>query len=50
MEEFFAKYPNAGAGRRARETAIEKVKNNIEWSKRNVPVIEKWLKKTANIS
>jgi len=43
MEHFFTMYPAAGAGKRARETALETVKNNIEWQKRNVPIISQWL-------
>jgi len=31
LKTFFAKYPDAGAGARARKQAIEKVENNIKW-------------------
>jgi glutamyl aminopeptidase len=31
LKAFFAKYPDAGAGARARKQAIEKVENNIKW-------------------
>lgn len=44
MKAFFAKYPDAGAGARAREQAIETVENNIKWLKTNKPDLEKWLK------
>jgi len=44
MEHFFGHHPNAGAGRRARATALENVRNNIQWAKANVAVVEKWLK------
>lgn len=44
MQAFFAKYPDAGAGARAREQAIETVQNNIKWLKVNKPDLENWLK------
>lgn len=33
MNEFFAQYPNAGAGTSARKQAIDQVNMNIEWIK-----------------
>lgn len=44
MREFFAKYPDAGAGARAREQALETVQNNIKWLSKNTGEIEQWLK------
>jgi len=44
MTYFFEKYPKAGAGARAREEALEHVRNNIRWRIRNAPTIQKWLK------
>ncbi|KYO24411.1 glutamyl aminopeptidase [Alligator mississippiensis] len=44
MENFFEKYPNAGAGTAPRKQAIETVKSNIEWLTRNKKEIEAWLK------
>lgn len=44
MKEFFAKYPDAGAGARAREQALETVQNNIKWLSKNTDEIEQWLK------
>uniref|UniRef100_A0A7M4EDQ9 Aminopeptidase n=1 Tax=Crocodylus porosus TaxID=8502 RepID=A0A7M4EDQ9_CROPO len=44
MENFFEKYPNAGAGAAPRKQAIETVKSNIEWLTRNKKEIEAWLK------
>ncbi len=44
MKDFFAKYPNAGAGARGREQALETVENNIKWLKVNKPALESWLK------
>ena len=31
MNDFFAQYPDAGAGKLAREQALDQVKMNIEW-------------------
>ncbi|CAG0878547.1 unnamed protein product [Darwinula stevensoni] len=38
MERFFADNPEAGAGARARETAMESVRNNIHWVRSHAPV------------
>ncbi|XP_061849171.1 glutamyl aminopeptidase [Colius striatus] len=43
MENFFEKYPNAGAGESPRSQSIEQVKNNIEWLKANKEEIQLWL-------
>nr|XP_006119337.1 glutamyl aminopeptidase-like [Pelodiscus sinensis] len=43
MENFFEKYPNAGAGEAPRKQALETVKNNIAWLKQNKGEIEAWL-------
>ncbi|KFV75904.1 Glutamyl aminopeptidase, partial [Struthio camelus australis] len=43
MENFFEKYPNAGAGESPRKQSIEQVKNNIEWLKQNKEDIRTWL-------
>lgn len=43
MKDFFAKYPEAGAGESARKQALEKVSNNIKWLANNKDSIEKWL-------
>uniref|UniRef100_A0A8C8RPW2 Aminopeptidase n=1 Tax=Pelusios castaneus TaxID=367368 RepID=A0A8C8RPW2_9SAUR len=43
MENFFEKYPDAGAGKAPRKQALETVKNNIEWLKQNKGEIEAWL-------
>jgi glutamyl aminopeptidase len=50
MKEFFAKYPDAGAGARAREQSIETVQNNIQWLKMNKPDLENWLKENGFMS
>lgn len=43
MENFFEKYPNAGAGESPRSQSIEQVKSNIEWLKANKEEIQMWL-------
>ncbi|NXB07559.1 AMPE aminopeptidase, partial [Cnemophilus loriae] len=43
MENFFEKYPNAGAGESPRSQSLEQVKNNIEWLKENKEEIQTWL-------
>ncbi|XP_005148679.2 glutamyl aminopeptidase [Melopsittacus undulatus] len=43
MENFFEKYPNAGAGESPRSQSIEQVKSNIEWLKVNKEEIQTWL-------
>ncbi|NXW20100.1 AMPE aminopeptidase, partial [Circaetus pectoralis] len=43
MENFFEKYPNAGAGELPRSQSLEQVKNNIEWLKVNKEEIRTWL-------
>ncbi|NWR66197.1 AMPE aminopeptidase, partial [Bucorvus abyssinicus] len=43
MENFFEKYPNAGAGELPRSQSIEQVKTNIEWLKANKEEIRGWL-------
>ncbi|KAM6301234.1 glutamyl aminopeptidase [Aegotheles albertisi] len=43
MENFFEKYPNAGAGESPRSQSIEQVKTNIEWLKVNKKEIQTWL-------
>lgn len=35
MEDFFAKYPDAGAGVNARIQALENIRNNIKWLENN---------------
>jgi hypothetical protein len=40
---FLSEHPEGGAGARARQGALENIRNNIAWAQRNAPVIEKWL-------
>uniref|UniRef100_A0A147BG10 glutamyl aminopeptidase n=1 Tax=Ixodes ricinus TaxID=34613 RepID=A0A147BG10_IXORI len=47
MQAFFLKNPNAGAGKRAREQALENVRNNIAWIMLHEPKVARWL--TTNI-
>ena len=49
MKDFFAKYPDAGAGARAREQALETVQN-IKWLNTNTPELETWLKENGFMS
>ncbi|NXM15054.1 AMPE aminopeptidase, partial [Ploceus nigricollis] len=44
MENFFEKYPNAGAGEMPRSQTLEQVKSNIQWLKENKEEIYSWLK------
>lgn len=41
--DFIKKYPDAGAGARARDQALETVRSNISWMKRYQPIITEWL-------
>ncbi|KAK6493279.1 glutamyl aminopeptidase [Huso huso] len=43
MQNFFEKYPEAGAGETPRKQALETLNNNIEWVKRNKDEIQRWL-------
>lgn len=43
MEHFFSLTPDAGAGEMPRQQALETVKNNIEWIRRNEDEIRTWL-------
>ncbi|XP_039964988.1 uncharacterized protein LOC120777590 [Bactrocera tryoni] len=47
MQQFFAKYPEAGAGAAARVRAQETVKNNIAWLANNKANIAAWLEKNS---
>ncbi|MEQ2215365.1 hypothetical protein XENOCAPTIV_000177 [Xenoophorus captivus] len=44
MEHFFKLTPDAGAGEMPRQQALETVRNNIEWVRRNKDEISAWLK------
>jgi len=43
MEEFFKKYPDAGASKNARMQSLEKVKSSINWLNHYSDTIENWL-------
>ncbi|XP_017290340.1 glutamyl aminopeptidase [Kryptolebias marmoratus] len=47
MEHFFRLTPDAGAGEMPRQQALETVRNNMEWVKRNKDEIGAWLKNNA---
>lgn len=50
MTQFFAKYPEAGAGTAARGQALETVSNNIQWLANNKQQIMDWLNQYNNNS
>ncbi|KAH8409850.1 hypothetical protein KR222_009892 [Zaprionus bogoriensis] len=43
MQQFFTKYPEAGAGTAARQRALETVKANIKWLELNKSAVGTWL-------
>lgn len=43
VESFFERYPEAGAGARARENAIQSIKENIVWIADYEAEIADWL-------
>uniref|UniRef100_A0A2M4BBP3 glutamyl aminopeptidase n=1 Tax=Anopheles marajoara TaxID=58244 RepID=A0A2M4BBP3_9DIPT len=43
LQDFFARYPEAGAGEAARAQALENIQNNISWLKRNEQNVATWL-------
>ncbi|XP_048858596.1 glutamyl aminopeptidase-like isoform X2 [Brienomyrus brachyistius] len=43
IENFISRHPNAGAGATPRKQALEKVKSNIDWVRRNREEIRLWL-------
>ncbi|CAL1528269.1 unnamed protein product [Lymnaea stagnalis] len=45
VKDFFAKYPEAGAGERSRKMAIESIERNIYWVKTFKPAVVEWLKR-----
>lgn len=50
MQQFFAKYPEAGAGTLARQQALATVKANIKWLELNKAPVGDWLAKYAEQS
>ncbi|XP_049276575.1 glutamyl aminopeptidase isoform X2 [Anopheles funestus] len=47
LEDFFARYPESGAGATARLQALENIQNNISWLQRNEANVAAWLKEPA---
>ncbi|CAG9829481.1 unnamed protein product [Diabrotica balteata] len=43
MEDFFKKYPEAGAGAAKRKEALETVRNNMLWVSNYKKTIEDWI-------
>ncbi|KAL1492044.1 hypothetical protein ABEB36_012545 [Hypothenemus hampei] len=48
MEEFFAKYPNAGAGASSRSRALENVQQRINWLANYKTAVENWIVAVSN--
>ena len=46
--EFFDKYPEAGAGTRARDQAVEQIRANIAWVTANQDNIVAWLEENVH--
>ena len=42
LDNFYAKYPDAGAGKRARKQARENIQNNIKWLQTHQDTIHQW--------
>ncbi|KAK3089893.1 hypothetical protein FSP39_007417 [Pinctada imbricata] len=49
VEELFQKYPDAGAGRNARNMALDSIRRNIKWKQNSEDQIINWLCNTVNI-
>ncbi|XP_022221899.2 glutamyl aminopeptidase [Drosophila obscura] len=47
LQQFYAKYPESGAGANSRLEAVETIKYNIEWLKQNSNDISDWLSGTS---
>ncbi|EAA08434.6 AGAP003077-PA [Anopheles gambiae str. PEST] len=47
LEDFFARYPESGAGATARRQALENIQNNISWLERNEANVAAWLKEAT---
>ncbi|XP_065075493.1 aminopeptidase A-like isoform X2 [Ochlerotatus camptorhynchus] len=48
LEDFFRRYPDAGAGVSARVQALENISNNIKWLDRNEKIVAEWLRNEVN--
>lgn len=44
VKDFFAKYPEAGAGAAGRKQALESIQNNIKWVQKHGAPLTQWLK------
>ncbi|KAK3888871.1 hypothetical protein Pcinc_007085, partial [Petrolisthes cinctipes] len=45
IQEFFARYPEAGSGSRARQQALEEVETNIRWIDNHADLLHSWFLK-----
>ena len=43
-EDFFKKYPQAGAAKNKRKSAMATIKRNIAWKTKHIPTIVEWLR------
>ena len=50
MQEFFSTYPESGAGQNARNQALERVQNNIQWLNANEEPVVQWLDSNTQAS
>jgi aminopeptidase N len=50
MEDFFANYPDSGAGENARNQALENVRNNIKWLNTHEKPVTDWLDSNSQAS
>lgn len=50
MKAFFAKYPEAGAGASARNEALQRIENNIQWLANNEQNVTKWMSANAGLA
>ncbi len=45
VEDFYAAYPDAGTGERAREESLDSIRNNIAWRDRSEDEVTQWLQR-----
>lgn len=50
VENFFKKYPNAGAGESSRKQTIDKIKKNVKWFSNSELQVNKWLVNYTSIT
>ena len=50
VENFFKKYPNAGAGENSRKQTIDKIKKNVKWFSNSELQVNRWLVNYTSVS